>query len=123
MPYYDEQPFPQCFCFSCSRKKGLTEAGRPQTFVNLDGLVLAVEGENSAYIDYVRFHSGYSRIVPLRGQVGHSELAMHTGDAERTGIVAFLRPNTDRYAYVLMDNGRLLDGAFARFKDGKFSVA
>lgn len=122
MPYYHSEPLPFCYCFTCSRLRNQPE-GKEYQFTNLDGNLLVVDGSNAAYIDYIRFHAGYSREIPLRGKIGHSELAMFTHNADREAFVAFVRPNNEGYAYVLMDDGKLLDGAFHRFEDGSCSVA
>lgn len=98
-------------------------------YANLDG----VEAEsNQEFEDYLR-SIGYTIVVPLRGEVGATELAMWTRNVERIGIVALvyekhvhcdeLNGTMGGYANVLMDNGKFLEGCFHRFRDGHFSVS
>lgn len=89
------------------------------TYTNLDGL--SVEPENQEYIDYIQ-SKDYTRVVKCRGQLTGSELEMHTGNVGRTAIVAFVNQRGN-YGYLLMDNGRVLDGCFHQFSNGTVSLS
>lgn len=114
---------------------GFSDAGKPapvpapiqvkDEWTNLDGVKVKVGPATLQYINYLMKEKGYTVEKALRGTVGYSELAMHTRNAERIGIVAFLHPKGYGYAYVLMDDGNVLDGCFYSPPewDGKFSVS
>jgi hypothetical protein len=92
-----------------------------QTYTNLDGLTVAPNSVN--YASWLA-EKGYTQVIPLRGTVGYSELAMFTRNSERVGIVAFVKPDPQYgYAHVLLDNGFYLDGCFSVNDDGTFSVS
>lgn len=71
------------------------------------------------------YHRGYTNPVPVHGEVGASELGMHMEIVRNHGIVAFVRPEDKHmiYAYVLLDNGKVVDGCFHLFGDGTFSLS
>ena len=66
---------------------------------------------------------GYTKVLLICGEVGASELAMHMGIVQRRGVAAFVRPGIGRYAYVLLDDGEIVEGCFTRFGDGTFSLS
>ena len=114
---FDEgfQRFP-CHCVA------IAPEDTPVILTNLDG----IQAQPSAYtLDYLKsiVNRGYSREVMVRGTVGYSELGMHTRKADRVGIVAFCRPDSDSYAYVLLDDGSVLDGCFHLFESHAFTLS
>lgn len=107
--------------FECHQVKPAA-ADAPIRFFNLDGKTV----EPSKYtLDYLNgiVGRGYSREIPVRGIVGYSELGMYTRKAETIGIVAFVRPDSDNYAYVLLADGTVIDGCFHLFNDHSFSLS
>ncbi len=91
------------------------------TFENIDGVRVQIDADNGT-LAYVQ-RQGYTRKVFVRGTVGWTEIGMHTRKTEHTGIVAFLRPDSNYYAWVLLHDGSWIHGVFHRFNDGGFSVA
>ena len=89
-------------------------------YCNLDGIQATPQVPR--YVDYLR-HQGYSKEIQLRGTVGFSELGLWTGTASKVGIVAFVRPSRENYAYVLLADGTMTDGCFHRFDDGRFGLS
>jgi hypothetical protein len=54
--------------------------------------------------------------------VGASELALHCGIAACRGVLA-LANEKQNYACVLLKDGRVYDGVFRHFGDGRFSLS
>ncbi len=93
-------------------------------YTNLDGVEVQVTEDTQRWIDtWVTGKWGYTRIVHIRGTVGYTELGMWTRNTQRVGIVAWLRPDSDRFAYALLDNGKILEGCWCLFGDGTFSLS
>lgn len=91
------------------------------TYVNLDGI--EVEPKNQDYIDtWIMGEYGYTRVTPLRGELGCTELGLWTRTAYTIGITAFTRPDS-HCAWVLLADGTCILGAFYQFENGTFSLA
>lgn len=89
-------------------------------FQSLDGEKVRVKNPNM--LRFIR-DRGYTRVQPVMGKVGYSELGMHTRACEMRGVVAFLRQHSNSYAYVLLDDGNFLDGCFCLKDGGTFSLS
>jgi len=76
-----------------------------------------------AYQRELLAHHGYTKAIAVHGQVGWSDLGLWTRTAEKHGAVAFVRPDSECYAFVLLEDGTLVEGCFHLFEDNTFSLA
>jgi len=97
------------------------------TFESLDGLKVEFLPSSDGDVYKVfslmyRIQNGYGNIVPLRGAPGLTELCIHNKTANLNGIVAFCNAKKS-YAYVLFEDGRIVDGSFHQFEDGTWNIS
>ncbi len=85
----------------------------------------AIDDAKLAYVNWVSGMPGYTELKPEeipRGECGASELAMHC-DIVGTKIDRVWVNANRTYAYVMLTNGRTVDGSWTAHKSGDWSVS
>ncbi|KAA3643950.1 MAG: hypothetical protein DWQ07_17695 [Chloroflexi bacterium] len=83
--------------------------------------LLNIDPEARAVLHH-HFENGYNQIVSLAGKVGASELGLHCKVADLSGLVACTNDKRT-YAFVLLEDGTVLGGAFHDLDNGRFSLS
>jgi hypothetical protein len=84
-------------------------------YTNLDGVSVETSEHTDDAIKFMN-KCGYNLGHAVRGQLIGSELEVHTRNVGRTAIWAFLNAG-GHYAYVLLDNGKFIDGCYHEYHD------
>jgi hypothetical protein len=87
--------------------------------------MITLQREPKAILDYLRFRKkegGYRYLRLKKGAHGSgSELEMHCRIVDKPARFALISPRY-HYAYVVYEDGRVVDGLFTLYVDGNFCL-
>jgi hypothetical protein len=90
-------------------------------FVNHDGLVVEAR-EMQTHLIALAKERGYTNEVMVRGKVPATELAMHMKICHCHGVAALINgdPQDANYGFVILDNGKVVEGGLRIEESGHF---